>query len=91
MKYMIIHEMKEPREESLAKAFEIEKKRAEKGEGFSGKQMLTKMYSTIAMPNKTYWVVDCEPEEIMKWSKTYEAVLNAKVIPVMARDEWAKL
>lgn len=90
MKYMIIHEINEPWEENYAKVLEIEKKRAKKGEGFTGKQMVTQMYISIATPNKTFWVVDCEPEDIIKWSKAYGTVMKSKIIPVMTRAEWAE-
>ena len=88
MKYMIIYEFKEPLEESLAKASEIEKKRHEKGEIMHG---LTPLYAAASLPMKTYMVVDCEPKDIMKWAKSYQAVLAcAQIIPVMTREEWVK-
>jgi hypothetical protein len=92
MKYMIIGSVKEPYEENYAKVLEIEKKRQEKGEAFSlQNKMLTSMYVSVGSPSWTYWVVDCEPEDIVKWSKVYADVMVAEVIPVMTRDEWAKL
>ena len=92
MKYMIIGSVKEPYEENYAKVLEIEKKRLEKKEAFTlQNKMLTKMYVSMGSPSWTYWVVDCEPEDIVKWSKVYAEVMIAEVIPVITREEWAKL
>jgi hypothetical protein len=93
MKYLVIQEMKEPVEENWAKALEIEKKRTrrrEKGERTSGK-MITQMFFTLEIPVKGYWVVDCEPEQIVEWINDYKAFMNAKIIPVLTREEWGKI
>ena len=91
MKYMIIHEMNEPWEENYEKVLTVEKDRSKKGVGFSTKNMITPMFISIAMPNKTFWVVDCEPEDIIRWSKDYQLLMKSKIIPVMTREEWAQL
>ena len=90
MKYLIISEAKEPVEENLVKSREIEKKRQEKGDSLTDK-MVTPMFFPVASPPKSYWVVDCEIEDVMKWANDYRGVLNAKIIPVATRQEWAKL
>ena len=90
MKYMIIGEIKEPVEENMAKSMEIEKKRQEKGDVLSDK-MITPMFYPIVTPPKAYWVVDCERKDVMKWANDYRGVLNAKIIPVETRQDWAKI
>ena len=84
MKFVVTGGMKEPWEENMVKAIEIEKKR-------SSIKMLTPIYFSMGSPRKSFVVFECEPEEMMKWSKDYGVVLNAKVTPVMTREEWAKL
>ncbi len=93
MKYMVIQEMKEPQRENYAKAMEIEKKRVaarEAGEG-SPMKMITEMYIPIETPLRSYWVVECEPEDAMKFCNAYGDIQSIKMIPVMSRAEWSKI
>ncbi|MFC1803649.1 hypothetical protein ACFL0D_06760 [Thermoproteota archaeon] len=94
MKYVIVHEAKEPHQENLAKALEIEKergKRRKKGEKIPSMKMITPFYITLDTPWKSFWVVDCEPEDILHWSRDYGDFFNAKVYPVVTREEWEKI
>jgi hypothetical protein len=92
MKYMIIQQVKEPLEENIAKTYEIEKKRQEKGEAFSlHNKMLTPQYMSLNGHPTLFWVVDCEPEDLVKFSKAYGNVLSIEAIPVVTRNEWEKL
>jgi hypothetical protein len=87
---MIIQEINEPWEENYEKILKIEKERTKKGVGFESDKMLTPMFISVETPNKTFWVVDCEPEDIIRWSKDYQLCMKTKIIPVMTRDEWMK-
>ena len=92
MLFMIIQQMKEPWEENLAKAHEIEKKRQEKGQAFSlQNKMITTQYVSVGSSGKTFWLVDCEPELISMFEKAYASVLDIKAYPVITRAEWEKL
>jgi hypothetical protein len=84
MKFQIIFEFKEPFEESYVKALEIERK-------MRSRFTHSPFYLSMGIPMKCFSVFDGEPEEIMRWSKEYSSVFNAKVIPVMTREEWANL
>jgi hypothetical protein len=94
MKFLIIHEFKEPIEENLAKALEKEKERGklrEKGKRKPMMKMITPMFMTSELPFKSYWVVDCEYEQIVEWMNDYRAFMNAKISPVITREEWENL
>lgn len=91
MKYMIIQQVKEPLEENISKTYEIEKKRQEKGEAFSlHNKMLTHQYISLNSHPTLFWVVDCEAEDLVKFSKAYGAVMDIEAIPVVTRQEWEK-
>ena len=91
MKYLIIHEIRDPFEDNAKKMYAIERERAEKGEGFAEEEKITPIYFPINLPPKGYRIVDCEPEKVMKWVKAYRGILNAEIISVGTREEWAKV
>lgn len=91
MKYLIIHEVREPYEENAKKMLEVEKKRNEKGEAFTDEERITAIYFPMSLPSRGYRIVDCEPEKMMKWVMAYQGIFNAEIIPVGSREDWQRI
>ena len=89
LKYVILAEYKDPVEESLKKAMEIEKGRVERGETWNQMGEMIGQYIFLE-GNKGFTIVDTEKvSHIFKWTKAYGPVLKSvKVLPVLDRSEW---
>ena len=89
LKYVIWAEYKDPLEESLKKAMEIENQRKIRGESWSQTGEMIEQYMFLE-GNNGFSIVDTEDvSSIFKWTKAYGTVLKkVKVLPVLTRKEW---
>ena len=89
LKYVIWAKYKDPVEESLKKAMEIEKERQKRGESWSQTGEMIEQYMFLE-GNNGFSIVDTEDvSSIFKWTKAYGTVLKkVKVLPVLTRKEW---
>jgi hypothetical protein len=89
VKYLLIGELRKPYEENRKKMFEIEKKRAEKGE-LLGDAMIFPEHVLLSKANSIFMVLDCAEAILAKWIVAYQDITEFKVYPIMARSEIEK-
>jgi len=90
MKYVFFIEFKEPVDENMKKANEIEKERMDKGEAWSQQSESLAQYRMLSSP-KGFMIVDTDdPSKIAKWITSYAPVIKFKISPIMTEEEWEK-
>ena len=87
MKYMVFGEYKEPIEDNMKKMYEVEKRRIEKGTAFS--DYVFPMHTCVTQL-KSFFVVDVDESEIMRWVSDYGPLVNAEIYPIVERSTWQK-
>ena len=87
MKYMITSEIREPVEENMKKALEIENERRKKGEALTKDDYVLSTHIILTGPTGLA-IVDTDDSKLAKWVAAYSPVYKIKISPIIARSEW---
>jgi hypothetical protein len=90
MRYLIIFGVKDPVEENLKKALEIEKERRKKGEIWGEDSLIGGTHHILSSAYKGLHVVDTTEAKIAKYLEAYKNVFDIKISPIMHREEYQK-
>ncbi len=87
MKYMITWEIREPAEENMKKAREIESERRKKGETWTEDDYVLSTHVILTGPTGLQ-IVDTDDSKLAKWVAAYSPVYKIKISPIIERSEW---
>lgn len=89
MKYLFIYSAREPVAENTQRAYDVEKKRIEKGENW-GDDTIFPIHHFLT-EYKAFFVVDTEDDvKVAKWVEDYSPHLDVKVVPIIERARYEK-
>lgn len=86
VKYLIIMELEKPYEENMKKAFEVEKKRREKGINMNDYTIFPE--HAFLSEWKWFMIVDVDPLFIAQWEVDYMTLMKYQVIPIIESSKW---